>query len=37
MTYFGEYSNEIEVEIHAADEASLRAEQAWRVQQRLVA
>jgi hypothetical protein len=37
MSYYGEYNDEIDAEIAAADEASLRAEQAWRVQRRLVA
>lgn len=37
MSYYGEYNDEIDAEIDAADEASLRAEQAWRVQRRLVA
>jgi hypothetical protein len=37
MAYYGEYDDEIDAEIDVADEASARAEEAWRVQQRLVA
>lgn len=37
MAYYGDYSEEIDAEIHAADEASLQAERAWQVQRRLVA
>jgi len=37
VSYYGDYRDEIDAEIAAADEASLRAEQAWRVQQRLIA
>ncbi len=37
VSYYGEYPGEIEAEISAADEASLRAEQAWRVRQQLIA
>lgn len=37
MAYYGEYSEEIDAEIQAADEASAQAERAWRVQQQLVA
>jgi hypothetical protein len=37
VSYYGEYRDEIDAEITAADEASTRAEQAWRVQQRLIA
>jgi hypothetical protein len=34
-SYYGDYSDEIDAEIAAADEASARAEAAWRVQQQL--
>ena len=37
IAYYGEFHEEIDAEIEAADEASLRAEQAWRAQRRLVA
>jgi hypothetical protein len=37
VSYYGDYRDEIDAEIAAADEASVRAEQAWRVQQRLIA
>jgi hypothetical protein len=37
MAYYGEFSEEIDAEIEAADAASLAAERAWRIQQRLVA
>jgi len=37
ISYYGEYRDEIDAEIGAAAEASVRAEQAWRVQQRLIA
>jgi hypothetical protein len=37
ISYYGDYSDEIDAEIAAADEASARAEEAWRVQQRLIA
>jgi hypothetical protein len=37
VSYYGDYREEIDAEIDAADEASVRAEQAWRVQQRLIA
>ena len=37
LSYYGDYSDEIDAEIETADEASLHAEQAWRVQQRLIA
>jgi hypothetical protein len=36
-SYYGDYSDEIDAEIAEADEASARAEEAWRVQQRLIA
>ncbi len=35
--YYGEFSDEINAEIDAADEASERAERAWSIQQRLIA
>jgi hypothetical protein len=37
LSYYGDYSDEIDAEIDTANEASLHAEQAWRVQQRLIA
>jgi hypothetical protein len=37
ISYYGDYSGEIDAEIAEADEASARAEEAWRVQQRLIA
>jgi hypothetical protein len=37
VSYYGDYPGEIDAEIAAADEASLRAEQAWRVRQQLIA
>jgi hypothetical protein len=37
VSYYGNYPDEIDAEINEADEASERAEQAWRVQRRLIA
>jgi len=37
VSYYGDYHTEIDAEIGAADEASVHAEEAWRVQQRLIA
>ena len=37
ISYYGDYSDEIDAEIAEADEASARAEEAWRVQQQLIA
>ena len=37
VTYYGDYRDEIDAEIAAADDASIRAEEAWRVQQQLIA
>ncbi len=37
VSYYGDYRDEIDAEIAAADDASMRAEHAWRVQQRLIA
>lgn len=37
VTYYGDYREEIDAEIEAAEEASVRAEHAWRVQQQLIA
>lgn len=37
VSYYGDYRDEIDAEIDAADEASARAEQAWRIQQQLIA
>jgi hypothetical protein len=36
-SYYGDYVSEIDAEIADADEASARAEAAWRVQQQLIA
>jgi hypothetical protein len=36
VSYYGEYPREIDAEILAADEASVRAEEAWRVRQQLI-
>ena len=36
-SYYGDYPGEIDAEIAEADEASARAEAAWRVQQQLIA
>jgi hypothetical protein len=37
VSYYGDYRDEIDAEIDAAEEASVRAERAWRVQQQLIA
>jgi hypothetical protein len=37
ISYYGDYADEIDAEISDADEASARAEAAWRVQQQLIA
>jgi hypothetical protein len=37
ISYYGDYAGEIDAEIAEADEASARAEEAWRIQQRLTA
>ena len=37
VSYYSDYREEIDTEIVAADEASLKAERAWRVQRRLIA
>ena len=37
ISYYGDYADEIDAEITDADEASGRAEAAWRVQQQLIA
>jgi hypothetical protein len=37
VSYYGDYRDEIDAEVAAADEASARAEHAWRVQQQLIA
>ena len=37
ISYYGDFCDEIDAEIAEADEASARAEQAWRVQQQLIA
>jgi len=37
VSYYGDYTDEIDHEIMVADEASMRAEHAWSVQQKLIA
>ena len=37
VSYYGDYRDEIDAEIDAADDASVRAEHAWRIQQHLIA
>ena len=37
ISYYGDYADEIDAEIAEADNASAHAEEAWRVQQRLIA
>lgn len=37
INYYGDYAAEIDAEIAEADEASARAEEAWHVQQQLIA
>jgi hypothetical protein len=37
VSYYGDYRDEIDAEIAAADEASARAEAAWRIQRQLIA
>ena len=37
ISYYGNYSDEIDAEIAEADEASALAEAAWRIQQQLIA
>src|ERR1700689_1793840 len=37
ISYYGDYADEIDAEIAEADDASARAEAAWRIQQRLIA
>jgi hypothetical protein len=37
VSYYGDYREEIDAEIDAADDVSVRAEQAWRIQQQLIA
>jgi hypothetical protein len=37
ISYYGDYQEEIDAEIAEADAASAHAEQAWRVQQQLIA
>src|SRR6266446_4393244 len=36
VSYYGDYRDEIDAEINAADDASVRAETAWRVRQNLI-
>lgn len=37
VSYYGDNREEIDAEIEAAEEASVNAERAWRVQQQLIA
>jgi hypothetical protein len=37
ISYYGDFADEIDTEITAADEASAQAEAAWLVQQQLIA
>jgi hypothetical protein len=37
VSYYGDYRDEIDAEIADADEASARAEEAWRIQSQLIA
>jgi hypothetical protein len=37
VSYYGDYQSEIDAEISDADDASARAEEAWRVQRALIA
>jgi hypothetical protein len=37
ISYYSEYADQIDAEIAAADDASARAEAAWRIQQQLIA
>ena len=37
VSYYGDHRDEIDAEIQAAEQASARAEQAWRIQQQLIA
>jgi hypothetical protein len=37
ISYYGDYPDEIDAEIAEADQASARAEAAWRIQQQLIA
>jgi hypothetical protein len=37
VSYYGGYRDEIDTEISDADEASARAQEAWRVQRQLIA
>jgi hypothetical protein len=37
INYYGDYPDEIDAEMAEADEASARAEAAWRIQQQLIA
>jgi sarcosine oxidase gamma subunit len=37
VSYYGDHGDEIDAEIEAAEDASMRAERAWAVQQRLIA
>lgn len=37
ISYYADYRDEIDAEVRDAEEASVRAEEAWRVQRRLIA
>lgn len=37
VSYYGDYGDEIDAEVAAAEDASVRAEHAWHVQRRLIA
>ena len=37
VSYYADYGAEVDAEIEAAEEASVRAERAWSVQQKLIA
>jgi len=37
VSYYGDYSDEIDAEIEAAEQAAAEAEEAWRIRQRLIA
>lgn len=37
VSYYGDYRDEVDAEIADADEASARAEEAWRIQRQLIA
>jgi hypothetical protein len=37
VSYYGDYSDEIDAEVEAAEQAAVQAEEAWRIRQRLIA